>query len=148
MNERAGHEVYRVGDLTLDVEARLLMRAGTLVPLLPKTFELFLELVRRAPGVVRRQELLDTVWANELVNDEALTQRVMLLRRALGDDPKEPTFIASAPRWGYRLVAAVQRIEGAPSEPAASPRQEDGSGSGDRLRSVLATTRVRYRWFV
>lgn len=154
MNERAGHEVYRIGDLTLDVEARLLMRAGTLVPLPPKTFELFVELVRRAPGVVRRQELLDTVWAHELVNDEALTQRVMLLRRALGDDPKEPTFIASAPRWGYRLVAGVERIEAAPPrpavlpQPAALPRREEGSGSSDRLRSVLATTRVRYRWLV
>ena len=148
MNERADHEVYRVGDLTLDVEARLLLRAGTLVPLPPKTFELFVELVRRAPGVVRRQELLDTVWAHELVNDEALTQRVMLLRRALGDDPKEPTFIASAPRWGYRMVAGVERIEAAPPQTAALPRPEGGSGSSDRLRSQLAVTRVRYRWLV
>lgn len=160
MNERAGHEVYRVGDLTLDVEASLLTRAGTLVPLPPKTFELFVELVRRAPGMVRRQELLDTVWAHELVNDEALTQRVMLLRRALGDDPKEPRFIASAPRWGYRLVAPTQRIEAAKPEPAAPaqsaappqpvalPRPAGGSGSSDRLRSQLAATRVRYRWLV
>ena len=160
MNGPADHEVYRVGDLTLDVEARLLMRAGTLVPLPPKTFELFVELVRHAPGVVRRQELLDTVWAHELVNDEALTQRVMLLRRALGDDPKEPTFIASAPRWGYRLVAGVERVDvappqpAAPAQPAAPPqpaalsRLEGGSGSSDRLRSQLAATRVRYRWLV
>ena len=160
MNERAGHEVYRVGDLTLDVEASLLTRAGTLVPLPPKTFELFVELVRRAPGMVRRQELLDTVWAHELVNDEALTQRVMLLRRALGDDPKEPRFIASAPRWGYRLVAPAQRIEAAkpepaapaqsaaPTQPVALPRPAGGSGSSDRLRSQLAATRVRYRWLV
>ncbi|MGD1146851.1 MAG: winged helix-turn-helix domain-containing protein [Thermoanaerobaculaceae bacterium] len=148
MDERLGHDMYRVGDLTLDIEARLLTRAGTLVPLPPKTFELFVELVRRAPGVVRRQELLDTVWAHELVNDEALTQRVMLLRRALGDDPKEPKFIASAPRWGYRLVASVERIEATPSEPLASPQRKDGSGSSDRLRSLLATTRVRFRWLV
>ena len=146
MDDRLGREVYLVGDLTLDVEARLLTRAGMLMPLPPKTFELFVELVRRAPGVVRRQELLDTVWAHELVNDEALTQRVMLLRRALGDDPKEPKFIASAPRWGYRLVASVERVEAARSEPAAPPPRADGSGSSDRLRSLLATTRVRYRW--
>jgi DNA-binding winged helix-turn-helix (wHTH) protein/TolB-like protein/Tfp pilus assembly protein PilF len=145
MSERAGHEVYRVGDLMLDIEARLLLRAGVVVPLPPKTFELLVELVRRAPGVVRRQELLDTVWAHELVNDEALTQRVMLLRRALGDDPKEPAFIASAPRWGYRLVAAVERI--APAEPAAEPPAPAGDGppSGDGLRSQLALSRVHVR---
>ena len=145
MNGHTAHEAYRIGDLTLNVEARLLQRAGTVVPLPPKTFELLVELVRRAPGVVRRQELLDTVWPHELVNDEALTQRVMLLRRALGDDPKEPVFIASAPRWGYRLVAAVERVaEPAPaaaviSRPDAEPRSSVG------LRSQLALSRVHAR---
>ncbi len=145
MNDEGAHELYKVGDLTLDVGARLLSRAGEVVSLPPKTFELFLELVRRAPGVVRRQELLDTVWAHELVNDEALTQRVMLLRRALGDDPKEPRFIASAPRWGYRLVASVERLDGAPVPAAggAAPAGEDSSVA--RLREAFASVRRRDR---
>jgi DNA-binding winged helix-turn-helix (wHTH) protein len=111
-------EVYRIGDLILDIDARLLTRAGEFLALPPKTFELLHELVRRAPGVVRRQELMDTVWPHEIVNDEALTQRVMLLRRALGDDPRAPRFIASMPRWGYRMVAPVERVTPAPSPPA------------------------------
>ena len=116
MAEPDRREVYRIGDLILDVDARLLTRAGELLALPPKTFELLHELVRRAPGVVRRQELIDTVWPDEIVNDEALTQRVMLLRRALGDDPKAARFIASMPRWGYRMVAPVEKLA-----PAASP---------------------------
>src|SRR5512136_1883934 len=148
MTDEGEHELYRVGDLTLDVDARLLTRAGTLVQLPPKTFELFVELVRRAPGVVRRQELLDTVWAHELVNDEALTQRVMLLRRALGDDPKEPRFIASAPRWGYRLVAAVERVAAQPT-PAQAPAERSPDDSRvTQLEAAIATTRRRDRWFV
>jgi DNA-binding winged helix-turn-helix (wHTH) protein/tetratricopeptide (TPR) repeat protein len=146
MDERHDREVYRVGDLTIDVEARLLTRAGTLVPLPPKTFELLVELVRRAPGVVRRQELLDTVWAHELVNDEALTQRVMLLRRALGDDPKHPTFIASAPRWGYRLASPVERVAAEPV--AEAPEPPPAGASSDRLRALLAVTRTRFRHLV
>ncbi len=148
MVEPGEHELYRVGDLTLDVDGRLLTRGGELVPLPPKTFELFVELVRRAPGVVRRQELLDTVWAHELVNDEALTQRVMLLRRALGDDPKEPRFIASAPRWGYRLVAPVERVAVRAAVPQASvePRPDDSRVSW--LEAAIATTRRRDRWLV
>jgi DNA-binding winged helix-turn-helix (wHTH) protein len=110
MDGSSQREVYRIGELILDVDARLLTRAGELLALPPKTFELLHELARRAPGVVRRQELMDTVWPHEIVNDEALTQRVMLLRRALGDDPKAPRFIASMPRWGYRLVAPVERV--------------------------------------
>ncbi len=141
-------ELYRIGNLTLDVAARLLTREGELVPLPPKTFELFLELVRRAPGVVRRQELLDAVWSHELVNDEALTQRVMLLRRALGDDPREPRFIASAPRWGYRIVAPVERLE-APAEVRSAtggPRESDSSVA--LLKATVASLRRRDRWLI
>ncbi len=153
MTDEAVHELYRVGDLTLDVAARLLTRGGELVPLPPKTFELLVELVRRAPGVVRRQELLDTVWAHELVNDEALTQRVMLLRRALQDDPREPRFIASAPRWGYRIVAQVERrVEGPvappPTSPQPVPERPAEESTVTRLRALVATTRRRDRWLV
>ncbi|MBI4915020.1 MAG: winged helix-turn-helix domain-containing protein [Acidobacteria bacterium] len=119
-------EVFAVGELLVDVGNRLLTRSGTLVPLPPKTFELLVTLVRRAPGVVTRQELLDSVWPNEIVNDEALTQRLMLLRRALGDDPKNPAYIASVPRWGYRLVAPVHRVDAATGTPAAARHEEPG----------------------
>ena len=122
MDTGVEREVYEVGELTLDIGLHLLTRAGEVVPLPPKTFELLVELVCRAPGVVRRQELIDGVWPNEIVNDEALTQRVLLLRRALEDDPKHPRYIASVPRWGYRLVAMVRRMplaEKAAVEPAS-----------------------------
>jgi len=112
MSAGAAPDVYQFGEFTLDAGRRLLTRNKQVLPLPPKTFELLLELVRRAPGVVRRQELMDDVWPTELVNDEALTQRVMLLRRALGDDPRAPRYIASMPRWGYRLVAPVRRLAG------------------------------------
>lgn len=146
-------EVYAVGDVRLDIDARLLTRGGEVVPLPPKTFELLLVLVRRAPGVVTRQELLDTVWPHEIVNDEALTQRLMLLRRTLGDDPKHPTYIASVPRWGYRLVAPVQRLEpGCPALPPAPPADsttapvlpEDNAPALAMSPPAAAVTRARY----
>ncbi len=110
MEADAAREIYQVGEFTLNVGLNLLSRGAEVVALPPKTFELFVALVRRAPGIVRRQELVDGIWPDEIVNDEALTQRVLLLRRALGDDPKEPRYIASMPRWGYRLVATVRRL--------------------------------------
>ncbi len=125
-------EVYRIGELILDVDARLVTRAGELLALPPKTFELLHELARRAPGVVRRQELMDTVWPKEIVNDEALTQRVMLLRRALGDNPNSPRYIASMPRWGYRIVADVRRETASPA-PATEPASRFVLTHGDRL---------------
>jgi len=134
-------ESYRVGDLTLDVAARLLIRDSELVTLPPKTFELLVALVRKAPGVVSRRELMDSVWIDELVNDEALTQRVMLLRRALGDDSKTPRYIASVPRWGYRLVAPVQAL--ARGDGATAPAVEQAPATirrriGAREAAVVA----------
>jgi TolB-like protein/DNA-binding winged helix-turn-helix (wHTH) protein/Tfp pilus assembly protein PilF len=124
MNNTGTRELYRVGSLVVDVGDHLLTRDGGVVPLPPKTFDLLVSLVRRAPGAVSRQELIDTVWPHEIVNDEALTQRLMLLRRALGDDPKHPTYIASMPRWGYRVVAPVERLEAAAAAPPAGTNGE------------------------
>jgi DNA-binding winged helix-turn-helix (wHTH) protein len=132
MKAAVTREVYEVGELTLDVGMCLLTRADEVVPLPPKTFELFVELVRRAPGIVRRQELIDRVWPNEIVNDEALTQRMLLLRRAIGDDPKAPRYIASMRRWGYRIVAAVQRVP-ATEKPANEPSSRFVVMHGDQL---------------
>jgi DNA-binding winged helix-turn-helix (wHTH) protein len=136
-------EQYRVGEFVLDVDGSLLTRAGEVVPLPPKTFELFLELVRRAPGVVRRQELIDGVWPEEIVNDEALTQRVMLLRRTLGDDPGSPCYIASVPRWGYRLVAPVRRLAG-PGKPSADTTSRFVAALGDRIIAVGDNGSIRF----
>ncbi len=132
MDADSAREIFQVGDLTLDVGLRLLTRAAEVIALPPKTFELLVELVRRAPGIVRRQELVDGVWPNEIVNDEALTQRVLLLRRALGDDPKKPRYLASAPRWGYRVVAAVRRVP-APARPSWEESSRFVVLHGDRL---------------
>jgi TolB-like protein/Flp pilus assembly protein TadD len=116
MTEVAGKELYRVAGLLIDVEAHLVSRDGEVVPLPPKTLELLVTLVRRAPGVVTRRELLDTVWPNEIVNDEALTQRLMLLRRALADDPKNPTYIASEP-----VAAPATPLSPVPAPPPDAP---------------------------
>ena len=103
-------ERYRVGDFLLDVPAGTLSRAGQAIPLPPLTFNLLLALVRQAPRFVRREDLLNAVWPNEFVSDETLSQRVSLLRKALGDGSAQPRYIASVRRWGYKVVATVDRV--------------------------------------
>ena len=78
-------ERYRVGDLTVDVASGVVKRGDYPVLLSRLTFDLLVALVRRAPDTVRREELLATVWPNEFVGDDTLSQRVRLLREALGD---------------------------------------------------------------
>jgi TolB-like protein len=103
-------ERYRLGDLIVDVGGGAVTRGDEALALSPLTFDLLLALVRRAPQVVRRQELLATVWPNEFVNDDTLSQRVRLLREALGDLAEEPRYLALVRGWGYRLIPEVGRL--------------------------------------
>ena len=64
-------------------------------------------LAERAGEVVSIDDLLDAAWAGVNVSPDSVYQAVASLRRLLGDDPKQPTYIATVPRLGYRMVAEV-----------------------------------------
>lgn len=68
---------------------------------------LLLCLAERAGEVVGVDELLEQVWPGVIVTSDSVYQAITSLRRLLGDDPKRPTYIATVPRLGYRLIAAV-----------------------------------------
>ncbi len=104
-------ERYRAGDLQVDVSAGVVMRGAETLELSPLTFALLAALVRQAPNIVRRQDLLTTVWPEEFVNDDTLSQRVRMLREALGDVAEERRYVASVRGWGYRIVPPVARLE-------------------------------------
>ena len=104
-------ERYRLADLSVDVRAGTVSRGGESLVLSPLTFSLLATLIRRAPQIVPRQELLAKVWPNEFVNDDTLSQRVRLLREALGDLDEEPRYLASIRGWGYKVVAPVERVK-------------------------------------
>jgi TolB-like protein len=71
--------------------------------------------------VVSIDTLLNQVWPEVVVTPDSVYQAVASLRRLLGDDPKQPTHIATVPRLGYRMVAAVGPWADRPSAPAGSP---------------------------
>jgi len=104
-------EQYLIGDLTVDTGNNTVNRRNETITLSPRSFQLLVALARRAPNVVSRQELLETVWPGEYVNDETLSQRVLVLRKSLGDLDETPKYISSVRGWGYRLVAPVERVE-------------------------------------
>lgn len=103
-------ERYRIGDLVLDAGTGTITRQNRRLELPPLSFSLLVSLARHAPDTVRREELIEEVWSGTAVNDEALSQRVRLLRETLGDDATRPHYIGSVRGWGYRVVAPVERI--------------------------------------
>src|SRR6476660_6881157 len=102
-------EALAIGEWRVDPAANELTRAGTAVRVEPKVMQVLLQLAECAGGVVSRDQLLDAVWPGVVVGDEALTQTIIKLRRALGDDPRAPAYVETIAKRGYRLVARVRR---------------------------------------
>jgi DNA-binding winged helix-turn-helix (wHTH) protein/TolB-like protein len=124
-----------IGDWSVEPALDALQRGGETVRLEPKAMELLVFLASRPGEVVSREELLSAVWPGVVVGDEALSQAVTKLRKALGDDVRAPTYIETISKRGYRLIAKVNLLERGPAaELVAAPAQ---SKSGRRERTAL-----------
>ncbi len=97
----------QVGAWLFDGAEGVLRRAGASRGLSPRLADLLAFLVASAPRVVSKRAILDAVWSDRTVGESALTQRIMELRRRLGDDPRQPRYIETVARRGYRLIARV-----------------------------------------
>jgi DNA-binding response OmpR family regulator len=108
MAERSAHvgseTIERFGDVEINPASRTVTRAGEVVALSPKEFDLLLTLVRRRGAVASRVELLREVWGHRV---EVMTRTVDIhiaeLRRKLEDDPSAPRHILTVWKAGYRL---------------------------------------------
>ena len=118
-----------VGDLTVDLRRRRVLRGAEPIALPDLSFDFLAALIRGAPEVVSIDSLMQAVWPGLVVGLDTVTQRVRLLRTALQDDSKEPRYIRGVRGRGYRLavepmpVAAVEAPAAAavPALTAASP---------------------------
>jgi DNA-binding winged helix-turn-helix (wHTH) protein len=114
---------YVFGGFVLSRARRCLVREGREVALIPRYLDLLLLLVERRHEAVHRREIFDAVWSDVVVSDGALSQAVRSLRRALGDDPREPVFIRTVSRHGYRFVhpQVVEEPDDGGSAPPPGP---------------------------
>ncbi len=139
----AGRSRYRFGEFTLSPARRVLLRGGREVPLIPRYLDLLILLVRRRHEAVPRRDILDVVWSDVVVSDGALTQAVRSLRRALGDQSREPAFVRTVSRHGYQFV--FQAVAEEPDEGPLDPAADAPAGAAETdpweaaLRRLLAT---------
>ena len=98
---------FRLGDWSVEPLRNRVVRGDETVKLEPRAMRLLLSLVARRGAVVSADELLDEVWPGVIVTHDSVYQTVAALRRLLGDNPKDPRYIVTVPRQGYRMVAAV-----------------------------------------
>ena len=114
---------FNLGEWQVEPELNTITRAGREIRLEPNVMALLVCLSERAGAVVSKDELMRQVWTERCVTDGVLTTSIWELRRALGDDAKNPRFIQTVPRKGYRLIAPVSmRAEmNDPAPPAPLP---------------------------
>lgn len=102
---------YYFDEFVLSPRRRLLLRGGTEQPLIPRYFDLLVFLIEHRHEAVHRRDIFERVWSDVIVSDSALSQAIRTVRRTLGDDPREPRFIGTVSRHGYRFVFTGVREE-------------------------------------
>ena len=107
---------YEFGHFVLDVGRGALLRDGEEIALRPKSFDVLHYLVRHPQRLVGREELLKAGWPGVVVTDDSLTQCLIEIRKALGDDDR--SIVRTVPRRGYRFELPVQPTAGAPGKAA------------------------------
>jgi DNA-binding winged helix-turn-helix (wHTH) protein len=130
---------YQFGPFFVDRAAYRVTRHGEVVPLTPKLLDLLLHLLDHAGELVTKEDLLDALWPDANVTDNALTQAVSELRQALGDEAAAPEYIKTVARRGYRFVAPVSAVTPG-SSPATSATP--AASLDERTIAVLDFTNV------
>ena len=119
MTAKGDFQQCRLGDIDVDLQRQRVERDGTLLEVSGLSFQLLRYLIAQGDRVVGFDELISQVWAPAIVNEETVTQRVKLLRQALGDDSRRPRYIRSVRGQGYQLCQ-VPQASGAPATGAES----------------------------
>ena len=120
---------------TLDRANRRLARGGEVLDIGSRYFDALVLLVEARGRLVTKDHFMDQVWRGVPVTDEALTQCIRSLRRALDDDAANPRFIATVPKHGYRFVASLEK-EHPPKDEAFGTQVADRQSATGRMATA------------
>jgi len=133
---------FRIGGWRIDPELNRVSRDGEAAQLEPKIMDVLVRLASEPGEVVSKQQLLDSVWNADFVTEGVLSRAIAELRSHLGDDARNPTYIATIPRRGYRLIAETASLPDAPTEAAPAPIPEVDPRCRPRARATAITAVV------
>src|SRR5438105_4756005 len=110
---------YQFDNVEVRPAAFAVLRDGQALSLEPKAVRVLLYLIEHRDRAVTKEELIEAVWADIAVTDNALTRIVAQLRRELGDDARQARYIQTLPTLGYRFIADLRVVSSQP--PARRP---------------------------
>jgi len=120
-------------DCCLDLDSLELIRGGAVQAIEPQVFDLIRYFAESDRRLLSRDDLIDGVWAGRIVSDAAISTRINMARKALGDDGKAQRIIKTVPRRGFRFVPESKST--ASEEPPAKATASPGSGRNPQLPS-------------
>ena len=102
-----GVSPFRLGEWLVEPILGRLTRGATTVQIELRIMDVLVYLAIHTSELVTRKQLIDSVWGTEFISDNTLTHAIAELRSALGDDARNPTYIETLHRRGYRLLVGV-----------------------------------------
>ncbi|HWN43928.1 MAG TPA: winged helix-turn-helix domain-containing protein [Thermoanaerobaculia bacterium] len=129
---------FCMGEWEVNQAENALFSEGRCMRVEPRVMDVLAYLAAESGRVVSKDELLTAVWDGAFVEEGVLAQAVHSLRKALGDDARQPRYIQTIPKRGYRLVAPVELEQGAQNTVSeVSPFALSRSPSGASLTPVI-----------
>jgi DNA-binding winged helix-turn-helix (wHTH) protein len=127
----SGPAVYgklKFGPFELSIGERLLRREGVVLPLGSRALAILIYLAERPGELIAKQELVDHVWSEIIVEEGSLRVHVAAIRKALGDGQHGNRYIINTKGRGYSFVGTVVRLEDG----------KDGGSKSPNFRGTLA----------
>lgn len=132
-------QVFRFGPYRLDTAARELRRDGELLPLPRRVFDGLAHLVEQRDRAVSHDELIATLWGRTQVANAQVSQLIMQVRRAVGDDSNAQQLVRTVSGFGYRWIAATEELPAQDADAHSIGAEEPASIAS----TVRATTNDR-----
>lgn len=128
-------------DICIDTHNQLLHRQGQTINLAPKVYDLLVFLCQNSQRVISKDELMEQVWTGTLVTENAISRTLVKVRKALADDPKNPQYIITVPRKGYRMVANFVASDTVSNQPESlvSTNQKDDLNDDEKQAAGIET---------
>src|SRR5947209_1946922 len=137
---KSEYQIYEFGPFRLDANDRILLRGDRTVHLTEKVFNILLLLVERGGRLVTKEELMEQVWPDSVVEESNLTVSISALRKALGEREEGGQYIETVTKRGYRFVADVREMKDERVGLAQEKESETSAKAKAGILSTAATT--------
>jgi len=132
------HKSFEIGEWLVDPDSGRIRSGDDEVKLEPKVMAVLVCLAQQPGKVLSREELEAKIWTGTIVGYDALSNSIIKLRKALGDDRRDPRYIETVSKKGYRLVANVRRPRGNDEALVASPGDSSQTNTQRRKLKTIA----------